>query len=273
MAIPGFLSASAPSGPLLSAHGRSAMAGGARQPGLRNSHDRVVHGIGRAIVAGAFAQGGTLPSEELLLERFAVSRTVLREAFKTLAAKGLVVARTRVGMRVCPRQQWNLFDADVLAWHVGEGVESRLREELADFRLAMEPAAAALAARHATPAQIAQMCGLIAAMGEPGLSRLDFARADLALHKLIGQASGNRLMAGTEAVIETALFAAFTLSSPVDDAAEHQASLRGHAAIVEAIAARDGVAAAEAVCGVIRHGQQRIDAVEQREGEIRNHEG
>ena len=100
-----------------------------RQPALRNSHDRVVHGLGSAIVAGTFAEGATLPGEETLLARFAVSRTVLREAFKTLAAKGLVVARTRVGMRVCQRQAWNLFDADVLAWHVVEGVESRLREE------------------------------------------------------------------------------------------------------------------------------------------------
>ncbi|NMN87203.1 MULTISPECIES: FadR/GntR family transcriptional regulator [unclassified Novosphingobium] len=244
---------------------------GGVQP-LRNSHDHVVAALGSAIVSGTFAQGAHLPGEDALLARFTVSRTVLREALKTLAAKGLIVSRTRVGTRVLPRQHWNLFDTDVLSWHVVEGVESSLRAELTDFRFAIEPAAAALAARHATAGQIAQMRELVAAMAAAQDSRLAFAQADLALHQLIGQASGNRLMAGTGAVIETALFASFTLSSPVDDRADHAASVRGHAAIVEAIAARDGVAAAEAVRGVIRHGQERIDAVEQRQGEIKKHE-
>ncbi len=240
---------------------------------LRNSHDQVVHAIGCAIVSGGLAPGGPLPQEEALLAQLKVSRTVLREALKTLAAKGMIVSRTRVGTHVLPREEWNLFDPDVLSWHVINGADGSLRAELTDFRLAMEPAAAALAALHATPAQIAEMRRLVAAMAQAQSSRLAFAQVDLALHKLIALASGNRLMAGTDAVIETALFASFTLSSPVDDLADHMASVRGHAAIVEAIAARDGVAAAHAVRGVIRHGQERSDAVEQRQREIRNHAG
>ncbi|MEO7221708.1 MAG: GntR family transcriptional regulator, partial [Devosia sp.] len=80
----------------------------------RSHSIRVVDDLGLAIVSGQRAEGSLLPGDFELLERFGVSRTVLREALKTLAAKGMVQARARVGTRVRPRSSWNLFDPDVL---------------------------------------------------------------------------------------------------------------------------------------------------------------
>jgi DNA-binding FadR family transcriptional regulator len=56
-----------------------------------------------------------------------VSRTVAREAIKVLAAKGLVVSRQKVGTRVLPRDQWNLFDPDVGVLDRGQVVRSFAR--------------------------------------------------------------------------------------------------------------------------------------------------
>ena len=59
------------------------------------------------IVGGRFAPGDSLPIEPAIGEELAVSRTVVREALKTLTAKGLVVTGPRLGTRVRPRSAWN----------------------------------------------------------------------------------------------------------------------------------------------------------------------
>ena len=66
--------------------------------------------LGVGIVSGDFPQNSILPGDAELMERFGVSRTVLREAMKTLAGKGLIQAKARIGTRVRDRSDWNLFD-------------------------------------------------------------------------------------------------------------------------------------------------------------------
>ena len=77
-------------------------------------HARVARALGTGIVAGEFPEGAVLPAEPVLLARFGVSRTLLREAVKTLSGKGLLEARTRVGTRVRERAAWNLFDREAI---------------------------------------------------------------------------------------------------------------------------------------------------------------
>src|SRR5690606_8889637 len=123
----------------------------------RNSHALVVDVLGRAILNGDYPRGSTLPGDLQLAARFGVCRTVLREATKTLAAKGMIVAKARVGTRVTEKSTWNYFDSDVLRWHLDNGVDSRFMTHLAEMRLAFEPHAARLACRHATESDIEQM--------------------------------------------------------------------------------------------------------------------
>ena len=85
-----------------------------RQP-ARNYHSFVINEVGLAIVSGRMPVGSILPGDAEMMDRFGVSRTVLREALKTLEAKGLVEARAKVGTRVLPQPRWNLFDRQVLS--------------------------------------------------------------------------------------------------------------------------------------------------------------
>src|SRR5690606_36387550 len=101
----------------------------------RNLHSDVLWEMGLAIVSGQFPENAILPPDSDLLDRFGVSRTVLREALKTLAAKGLIEARARIGTRVLPRNRWNLFDADVLAWHFELGPDVSFLRSLAEVRI------------------------------------------------------------------------------------------------------------------------------------------
>ena len=117
----------------------------------RGLHGEVVYTIGRRIVSGELKPGDPLPPEEELTADFDASRTVLREAVRVLAAKGLVEARPKTGTRVRPREEWNILDPDVLSWRVvGAAHDPQLYAEMTEVRLAIEPIATRLAATRMT---------------------------------------------------------------------------------------------------------------------------
>jgi DNA-binding FadR family transcriptional regulator len=223
----------------------------------RSKHDTIARTLGQEILTGIHAPGANLPPEAELLSRFGASRTVLREAMKTLSAKGLVVLKTRVGTRVLNSSNWNFFDAELLAWYAEMGVDAQLRRSLTEIRRAVEPAAAALAAERRSRAEIARLRDCVRRMARSGGGRENFAKADLEFHLMIGVASGNPLMRSLAAVIEAALVASFQQNMPLagDDLRE---TADAHDAIVDGIEARDAAAASAAMLRVIDLGQVRI---------------
>ncbi len=235
----------------------------------RSKHDTIARTLGQEILTGVHAPGANLPPEAELLARFGASRTVLREAMKTLAAKGLVVLKTRIGTRVLNSSNWNFFDAELLAWYAEMGVDTQLRRSLTEIRRAVEPAAAALAAERRSRAEISRLRDCVRRMARSGGGRENFAKADLEFHLMIGVASGNPLMRSLAAVIEAALVASFQQNMPLagDDLRE---TADAHGAIVDAIASRDPAAASAAMLRVIDLGQIRIvDRMRAREAAAR----
>lgn len=220
----------------------------------RSAHDLVVHGIGCRIVAGQYPIGSTLPGDANLTERFSVSRSVLREALKTLAAKGLIEPKTKVGTRILEEKRWNMFDADILSWRLQRGADASFFENLFDIRQALEPLAAASAALRRSDEDISRIEAAWRRMGPPDQTRDGFTTADLAFHRAILDASGNPFLHSIGSVIETALAAAFALSAPVDDPERFALALRQHRAILDAIVARDADAASAAMTVVIIEG-------------------
>ncbi len=222
----------------------------------RNLHTDVLWEMGYSIVSGQYAQGSILPPDTELLDRFGVSRTVLREALKTLAAKGLIEARARIGTRVLPRNRWNLFDADVLAWFFELGPEVSFLRSLAEVRIGIEIEAAALAAERADAEQAATLADWVEKMAGAE-TPADFARYDLEFHRVVAEASGNPFMASISALVEMALTAAFTISSPVNDPAALAVTVEVHRRIAEAIGSHDAEAARSAMRDAIAQGFDR----------------
>lgn len=222
----------------------------------RNLHSDVLWDLGFAIVSGQYAEGTILPPDTELLERFRVSRTVLREALKTLAAKGLIEARARIGTRVLSRDRWNLFDADVLAWHFELGPDVRFLQSLAEVRIGIEIEAAALAAERRSAEQAELLLAAVDRM-EAARTPEDFARHDLEFHKAVAVASGNPFMASITALVEMALTAAFTISSPVNEPEALAQTVSVHRAIARAIADSDPQGAREAMRIAIAEGFAR----------------
>lgn len=185
------------------------------------------------------------------MERFRVSRTVLREVMKTLAAKGFVSPKTRVGTRVRDAVYWSYFDSDVLAWRLRLGLDDGFIQALTEVRRALEPAAAALAARRRRPEDIQLLRECLSQIRRKDHTGQSFSAANLDFHLAICSASGNPIIRSVAGVIEAALTASFSRSSPVDGPAGRRSCIDGHAAIVEAIAAGDEQRAAEGIRKVI----------------------
>lgn len=225
---------------------------------LRTSHAHVVSELGREIVTGVFPEGAILPGDGDLSARFGVSRTVLRESMKTLAAKSLVQPKARVGTRVLDRTSWNLFDADVLRWRFEAGVDEDFVLDLATMRAAFEPAAAALAAERATPEDIAKLYEIAGRLADPNHNRVSIANVDLEFHLAIADMSKNPFMRSMGSLIEAALAISFKLSSPASGPEKMAECASNHLRIVEAIEARDQEATRLAMLNVIDVGVERI---------------
>src|SRR5215218_303648 len=143
--------------------------GVAEEPGARgDAEDRnltfsMLEALGRDIVTGAY-ESRRFPTEAELAVEHMVSRSVTREAVKMLTAKGLLTARPRKGTTVQPSSSWNLFDTDVLRWLLERKFSLLLLRQFSELRIAIEPAAAALAARMAGPAAVAAIAAGYARM-------------------------------------------------------------------------------------------------------------
>ncbi|HEY7845509.1 MAG TPA: FadR/GntR family transcriptional regulator [Bradyrhizobium sp.] len=224
-----------------------------------SNHEQVARSIGIDIIAGRYGEGSRLPGDAELTATFGVSRPVLRESVKTLVAKGLLTTKARVGTVVRERGSWNMFDADVLAWHLDVGIDRRFLSDLAEVRLAIEPRAAALAATRRSEADIVELRRAFEIMQRAPSDSDAFTDGDLALHIAVANASGNPFMRSVDAVISAALRASFLLSAPVDPD-DRDTVLSWHQRIVDSIAAGDPKVANEAMTAVIFNGMRRHGA-------------
>ncbi len=217
----------------------------------RTSHAQVVDELGKAIVAGTYPVGSILPGDSDLAQRFKVSRTVLRETMKTLAAKGMVVAKARVGTRVTEKNLWNMFDSEIIAWHFDSGVTEEFLLHLYDIRLAFEPFAAGLVAERANGEDIETLRALGAGHGRnPDHTTDSLALADLQFHLAIADASHNPFMRTLGSLIEAALVGMFRMSTPPSQ--NGFANIADtHMRIVDAIVAGDVAGARKAMEDVI----------------------
>lgn len=166
---------------------------------------RIVEALGVAIVSGTYSAQNPFPIEADLCTQYGASRSVLREAVKMLTAKGLLSARPRQGTWVQPEENWNLLDPDVLRWSLERKVTIKVLREFAQVRLAVEPAAAALAAQVATPEAKRAIRIAIEQMALAERDEEDPLASDIAFHLAVLRASGNRFFAELSGVTETAL--------------------------------------------------------------------
>ncbi len=173
----------------------------------------VLADLGTRIVGGQWPQGETVKTEADLIDELGVSRSVVREAFRILGAKGLVRSRTSDGTRVLPRSEWRLLDPDVIDWRMQAGDTEDLLRDLLKVRLILEPGVAYTATELADqPARDR----IVMAWNEklrvyndkslpPDERRRQFIETDLEFHRSFLSAVGSELLDQLFSIIEAAL--------------------------------------------------------------------
>lgn len=193
----------------------------------------IVRSLGVQIASGIMEPGDLLPSESDLERQFGASRTVIREAIKTLAAKGLVTVRQRHGTHVNARDRWIWLDEDLISWISANGIAKAELQAFEEARQIIEPGAAALAAERATPAERDKILEAYRAMVAGQTNPLLAIEADKAFHLAILWATHNPVLQSLSGAIEAILSAIFQVTVGV-----FEGNLDNHAAVAQAI--RDG---------------------------------
>jgi len=231
----------------------------ATAPAIKNIHGVTLDRLGEAIVAGRYPAGASIPPEPLLCEELGVSRTVIREAVKSLVAKGLLVTGPKVGTRVLAEEQWNWFDPDVVAWQSRVGLTREFLRDLQEMRRLIEPAAVRLAAERATPAVIAEIESAYAGMKDAIENGGDYVSHDLRFHQGLLRACGNRMMVQMSKALGALLRTSFEISTTRPDGPA--SSLPLHRAVLDAVIERSPIKAEIASRLLIDGARKDIDQV------------
>jgi DNA-binding FadR family transcriptional regulator len=232
----------------------------ARQPGPNGIHAGVVQGIGRRIVRGELATGEILPEQGELSRMLGVSRTVVREATKVLAAKGLVESRSKRGTVILPRSEWRLLDPDVLAWLTEAGLDPEFLRSMFEVRKIIEPAAVRLAAERATPEDLVAIQAAFDAMARAA-DQATYLEADVMYHAVLVAATHNdhlvQLVAAFGPALQAGLRAATRHGWEWPDFLEY--SVGPHREVLDAVLARDPDRAGLAMDRLVTQSQASFD--------------
>ncbi|MEW9517891.1 FadR/GntR family transcriptional regulator [Streptomyces tubercidicus] len=231
---------------------------------IRGVHGQAVDTLARRILSGELGEGSTLDMPALQAE-LDISLTVLREALKVLAAKGMIDARPKRGTFVRPRSSWNLLDADLLRWQLsGRQVDQGLLADLTEVRSIIEPASARLAAARGNDQDLAAIDAALSAMATASGDPAAEIQADLAFHRALFSATHNELLQRMEIVLEAGLAERDQL---VHSGHPHTDPEPSHRAVADAIRARDADAAEQAMRDLIVEAERDLDAVRRHDSE------
>ncbi|MGG5839801.1 MULTISPECIES: FadR/GntR family transcriptional regulator [Enterobacteriaceae] len=193
--------------------------------------------LAQRILAGKYAPGSILPGEMELGEQFGVSRTAVREAVKTLTAKGMVLPRPRIGTRVMPQGNWNFLDQELLSWWMTEENVHQVIDHFLVMRSSLEPRACLLAATLGSAEQKARLNTLMEEMTylKKHFNRERWVEVDMAWHEHIYYMSGNPFLISFASLFHSVYHTYFTAITQND-----VVKLDLHQAIVDAIQESDG---------------------------------
>ena len=169
-------------------------------------HERVLEAVGIAVASGSLPPGSRL-TLDVLQQEYGISRTVARDTMKVLESMNLVYSRRRVGIVVQERALWNVYDPKLVRWRLASDNSAEQYSSLTELRIAVEPIAAAGAARRASAAERAKLLSLagdLRRLGEAGDLEA-FLAADIEFHRMLLHSCGNEMFTALEGMVAEVL--------------------------------------------------------------------
>jgi GntR family galactonate operon transcriptional repressor len=156
---------------------------------------------------------------------------------KIIEDKGLVSVIQGRGSTVQPSDGWNSLDAEIIAGQMGQADNRHVFEDLTAVRVALECEMAAGAAARLTSDLEERMRAAIESEGGQADDPEGFLQYDYEFHRLVTEASGNRIGRGIMASLEAPLLASRRVTSQLPGA--FQSAHGHHQAVLQAILDRD----------------------------------
>jgi len=211
--------------------------------------DKVADMMLETILSRGLQAGDQLPSERELGEQFAVSRTVIREAVRSLAAKGIVSSRPGRGLAVAA------VDSDSVSASMNLYLRGNHRalpyERVHEVRTTLELDVARLAALRGTDAELERLHATHDHFGE-ALGDVEAASlADVRFHREMAEMTHNPLYVIMLDSIGDVLLEIRRATMGNRGDAEH--GYADHAGILAALVRHDGDAAREAMRRHLEH--------------------
>ncbi|OLV18860.1 FadR/GntR family transcriptional regulator [Deinococcus marmoris] len=230
-------------------------------------HAAVARELMARVMGGHYKPGDLLPIEPKLVTEFGVSRTVIREAVRSLNDKGIITVRQGSGMRVEPPDQWSYLDPVVLFELVKAGRSPTLFDELLEGRRILEVQLVGLAASKRTDEDVQGLADLLAQMREHvrDPDPAEYNNLDLAFHELIARAARNRLL--FEAMRPITEITRIGRFYTVSVSGGLELSLRGHDELYQAVRLQDVGGAQQAMLHHVQQFETNIRDTLHRQGE------
>ena len=174
---------------------------------------------------------------------------------RALEQLGLVSSSRRVGLKVLPQSEWNVFDHAIISWRLRtEEQRPAQLASLRELRDAIEPTAARLAAVNATKEQGRRLCELadqiVELAGQESGNSDAFQEADLEFHALMLEASGNEMFVALTPPIMDIMSGRALYGIMPDD--PHVDTMQIHVDLAQAIASGNADAAEDASRRLLR---------------------
>jgi GntR family transcriptional repressor for pyruvate dehydrogenase complex len=203
--------------------------------------DDIADRIRILIVDGTFPPGRPLPGERILAERFGVSRGSIRDAFRMLEMIGLL--EMRHGQGTFPRE----LTVDRLVTPLASMLTNRrdLEGELMDVRRMFEPAVARVAATRLTDEDVDGLRRILEAQRRKVKAGQSALVEDTAFHAALARATRNTVVVRIMETLNDLLTESRKLA--LKQRSRPERSLKGHEAVVAALARRDEDGAARAM--------------------------
>ena len=206
--------------------------------------------IGKNIVKGDFKEGNIFESEHSLCEEYNVSRGVIREVLQRLSEKGLIEKRMHSCWRVCSKDEWNIFDDDLIDWCFEDRQNQDLYLQFLEFRKELELKAIVLARITANDKDENNLKSSLNMMKESVENQDKFAVADSFFHQYLFKATHNSVYAKIGKSISRLLKYSVSRTYRRNEQ-DMNDTLNSHKEILQAIENRDALLASELVLKVI----------------------
>lgn len=216
------------------------------------THEQTVAKLRRMIDEGAVGEGGRMPPERVLASELGVGRRSLRRALEVLEQEGRISRQQGRGTFIQLPGLESGVPFDRILEHTNP-------QEVIELRLAMEPVIARLAALRASQCDIKKLQRLAEQTREAG-DTTSYEAADAAFHRAVVEASRNALfLAVFDAIATSRRDAGWQRLGENAHCYKRQSVHAGfHGEIAEAIAARDGERAHNAMFRHLSDVQQHI---------------